>query len=102
MDRNKDALIPLKDIIASLFKDKSLPFNPEDANIWKLWDEVVGPAVSKHAKPAWIKNRKLRVHVSDPIWLQELTFQEETIKQRLNDRLGRHAVDSIEFRLGYR
>ena len=101
MDRNKDALTPLKDILESLFKDKSLPFNPEDANIWKLWDEIVGPAISKHAQPARIKNRKLWVHVSEPIWLQELEFQEETIKQRLNDRLGRKAVDKIEFRLGY-
>jgi len=60
----------------------------------------VGAAIAKNAQPEWIKDGKLRVRVSDPIWLQELGFVEESIKEKLNRRLGRKAVNRIEFRLG--
>jgi predicted nucleic acid-binding Zn ribbon protein len=99
MKRKKDSLTPLKDIIANILADAKLPFNPEDAAVWKVWDEVVGTAISKHAQPLWIKNGRLRVKVTDPIWLQELGFLEATIKGKLNRKLGREAVQRIEFRL---
>lgn len=100
MAKKKETLVPLRDIIASLFSDSKLPFNPDDARIWKEWEGAVGTAIAKNAQPLWIKNRKLRVKVSNPIWLQELGFVEETIKKKLNERLGRQAVERIEFRLG--
>ena len=90
----------LKEIIATLLSDGSLPFDPADAIIWKVWDEVVGPAISKNARPSWIKNGRLRATVSDPIWLQELQFVEQTIREKLNSRLGRKAIDRIDFRIG--
>jgi hypothetical protein len=100
MEKNGDSLIPLKDVIANILSDGTLPFNPDDADIWKVWDEVVGQAISKNARPLWIKNGKLKVTVSDPIWLQELKFVEKDIREKLNDKLGRKAIDTIEFRVG--
>jgi len=44
----------------------------------------------------------LTVTVSDSISLQELKFLESAIKEKLNDKLGRYAVDKIEFRVGPR
>ena len=99
-NRKQDNLIPLKDVISSILGDSKLPFNPDDALIWKIWDEVVGDPIAGNAQPSWIKNGRLRVKVSDPIWLQELEFVEETIKEKLNGKLGRKAVKRIEFRLG--
>ena len=100
MEKDGDSLIPLRDVISNILSDPTLPFNPGDADIWKIWDEVVGPAISKNARPLWIKNGKLKVTVSDPIWLQELQFVEKDIREKLNGTLGRKAVDKIEFRLG--
>jgi predicted nucleic acid-binding Zn ribbon protein len=92
-------LVPLKDIIADLLRSPDLPFNPEDALIWRLWDEVVGDMVARNARPVWIKKGRLRVKVSDPIWLQELSFMEESLRSNLNKRLGRKAIDKIEFKM---
>ncbi|MBW2616153.1 MAG: DUF721 domain-containing protein [Deltaproteobacteria bacterium] len=100
MEKRTNSLIPLKDVIANLLNDGSLPFNPDDANIWRVWNEVVGPAISKNARPLWIKNGKLKVIVSNPIWLQELQFVEKDIMEKLNGKLGRKAVEKIEFRVG--
>ncbi|MGD2125378.1 MAG: DUF721 domain-containing protein [Desulfobacteraceae bacterium] len=99
MVEKKRTLTPLKDILASLLGDAKLPFNPDDAHIWRVWDEVVGPAIARNAQPLWIKEGRLRVKVSDPIWLQELGFVEGTIREKLNTKLARKAVDRIEFRL---
>jgi predicted nucleic acid-binding Zn ribbon protein len=95
----KPSLTPLSDILAALLSDPSLPFRPEDHLIWKVWDEAVGPSVARNARPLWIRKGRLRVKVSDPIWLQELGLTEKTLREKLNERLGRQAVEKIEFRL---
>ena len=102
MSEEKGNLVPLKDVITSLLQDSRLPFNPADAQIWEVWQEVVGQAIASHAHPAWIKNARLRILVSDPIWIQELEFLSNDIKAKLNQKLGRNAVGTIEFRLGTR
>lgn len=99
MVEHKSSLTPLKEIVEKLFQRGELPFDIEDAKVWQVWEEVVGRPVSSHATPLWIKNRLLRVKVCDPIWLQELRFQEQEIREKLNLRLGKQAVDKIEFRL---
>ena len=100
MDEEEQKLTPLKEIITGLLGKAELPFNPDDARIWEIWDDVVGPAIAGNAQPAWIKEGRLRVRVSDSIWRQELEFSRETIKEKLNGKLGRSAVKKIEFRLG--
>ena len=100
MDERKTSLTPLKEILDRMFKEGGLPFDMDNARIWKVWEGVVGPSVARHAKPLWIKQRLLRVGVSDPIWLQELRFQEQDIREKLNQTLGKEAVERIEFRLG--
>ncbi|MDY6882101.1 MAG: DUF721 domain-containing protein [Thermodesulfobacteriota bacterium] len=100
MTLNDGTMTSLKDILADLFGEGGLPFVPEDADIWKVWEEVVGPVISKSAQPHRIKEGRLRVTVTDPIWLQELEFMEKAIREKLNARLARAAVKRIEFRLG--
>jgi predicted nucleic acid-binding Zn ribbon protein len=95
----KDRFTSIKDIISTLLKDPSLPFNPADARIWEVWDEAVGPGIAGHARPSWVRKGLLRVEVSDPIWLQELEFVSDDIRDRLNQRLGGKRIKRLEFRL---
>jgi len=100
MSQKKETLIPLKDIISGLLKDTDLPFNPADAGIWAVWEDAVGKGIADHTHPVWIKNGCLRVNVSDSIWLQELEYVKETVIEKLNGKLGRTAVQKIDFRFG--
>ena len=102
MGNKKDSMTTLKDVISDLMNSSALPFNPDDSRIWKVWDEVVGPAIARNAQPLGIRDRLLRVRVSDPIWYQELQFMEERIREMLNEELGRNAVKKIEFSVGPR
>lgn len=99
-ERKGGDLTDLGEILRSLFSDPALPFNPDDYRIWQAWDGIVGQAIATNARPSWIRNGRLRVRVSGPIWLQELEFASETIRERINEALGRPAVKRIEFRLG--
>lgn len=91
---------PISDVIKALFNGAQPPFNPDDARIWRIWDDVVGQAIAQNARPSWIRQGRLMVRVTGPIWLQELEFARESIREKLNSALGRPAVDRIEFRLG--
>lgn len=102
MGKDKNSLTSLKDVISELLGSGALPFDADDARIWKVWDDVVGPAIARNAQPFRIKNRRLRVRVTDPIWYQELKFMEESVREKLNQTLGRNAVDKIEFSVGRR
>ena len=102
MRQTKSDLIPIGDIVANLLTDGTLPFNPDDVDIWRVWREVVGETISDSARPTRIRKGRLSVTVSDPIWLQELHFLESTIREKLNSRLGRMAVERIDFKVGRR
>jgi predicted nucleic acid-binding Zn ribbon protein len=99
MEDRKASLTSLKEILDRMFKDGGLPFEIENARIWQVWEEAVGPAIARHARPIWIKQGLLRVGVSDPIWLQELSFQEAEIREKVNRALTKKAVKRVEFRL---
>lgn len=101
-DEKKNGLVPMKEIIAALLADPALQFNPEEAKIWRVWEETVGPVVAPKAHPQWIRKGRLRVKVTEPIWLQELGFAEKTIRDKLNEKLGGEPVQKIEFRLALR
>ena len=102
MTKERPPLTPLGDILTELFRSGSLPINPEDARIWEVWENVVGTHIARYARPSWIRQGRLRVEVSDPIWLQELRFVGEDIRGRLNRQLDRDAVSKLEFRLASR
>jgi len=100
--RPKSDLIPVRDVIASLMTDGTLPYRPDDVEIWRVWKEVVGQTYAENAQPSKIRKKQLTVTVADSIWLQELTFYKETILEKLNLKLGRKAVDGINIRVGPR
>jgi len=91
---------PIKEVIDTIFATSALPINFDDMKIWKLWDGVVGKKVAEHAKPFSIKKGILLVKVTDSIWLQELEFKTEGIKEKLNSKLQRQAIKKIRLRVG--
>ena len=98
--RNPTESTPIKEVIDTIFTTSALPINFNDMRIWKLWDGVVGKKIAKHARPFSIKKGVLLVKVTDSIWLQELEFKTEEIKEKLNNMLQSKVVKKIRFRVG--
>ncbi len=99
-DEKKESMSSIREILQGVLSGANRRFNNADSEIWEVWDEVVGSAIAEHASPSKITKNRLIVHVPESVWLQELEYVSETIKEKLNQRLGRKAVDKIIFRPG--
>ena len=99
MNIRKSELTSLKDVITDLLAG-GLPFNPDDAKIWDVWNEVVGPEIAENASPIQIKDGVLKVAVANALWLQDLLYDETSIRANLNERLGGKVVTAISFNVG--
>ncbi len=91
---------PIKEVIDSIFKSSALNIDLDDIRIWEVWDDVVGKKIASHARPSWIKKGVLMVKVTDSVWLQDLEFKTETIKEGLNSKLQSESIKKIRFRIG--
>ena len=60
-----------------------------------LWDEVVGKEIIKVTSPISINNGILRVKVKNAVWRNELSYQKEVIRRKLNDAVGEPVVADI-------
>lgn len=65
--------------------------------LWTFWAEEVGPAIAARAEPAGYRSGVLSVRVSSAPWMQELQLMKETIRERLNARLGEPLIRDIYF-----
>jgi hypothetical protein len=67
--------------------------------IMALWPKLVGPAVTKIAYPAQLRNGTLFIDVADSLWIQELKFQERDLIERLNATIGEPIVRRLFLQL---
>jgi hypothetical protein len=88
---------PLGDVARQEFSALGLADRLREADIWKLWPEVVGPAVAARAMPLRIIRGTLTIAVSSGPWKQELKGM---MKDKLNERLGSEFVKDIVLKSG--
>jgi len=78
----------------------SLADRLREAEIWRVWSDVVGAALACRAQPLRIINGTLTVAVSSAPWMQELRFMTAMMKEKLNLRLGAEVVREIVLKAG--
>lgn len=62
------------------------------------WEAMMSEQMSQHIERSWMKGDKLFVQVRSAAWRQELHFQREDWRKRLNSELGSDAVKEIVFK----
>ena len=68
--------------------------------VWEVWDEVVGDALARKARPSRIQNGKLFVTVASSVLMQELQFAKARLRDGLNQKLGTETVKDLQFFIG--
>ncbi|QEM69036.1 DUF721 domain-containing protein [Geobacter sp. FeAm09] len=91
---------PLPDLLKQQMAGLGVAERLREVEIWRLWPEVVGPAVASRAQPLRIINGTLTVAVSSAAWMQELRFLTTMMKQKLNEQLGAELIREIVLRPG--
>ena len=90
----------LGDILDRAVRRLPLRQRLDDYAVWQVWDDAVGPAAARNARPERIRNGTLFVKVRAATWMQQLQYTKDIMVERLNQRLGREAVTNIFFVVG--
>ena len=69
------------------------------AAVQAAWSETVGERVAAAAEPVSERDGAVVVECSDPVWAEELDLMQEQLIERLRDRLGERAPQSLRFRV---
>ena len=59
------------------------------------WEEIVGAANARNTRPVSLKNRKLTIAVSSPVWMTQALFYKSSFMEKLGKFL---TPDSLEIR----
>ncbi len=62
-----------------------------------LWAEAVGESIADQTEPEKVEHGTLFVKVSNPTWRQELQLQKNEIIEKVNNCIGRKAINNIKF-----
>jgi len=91
---------PLSGLVQESLAGLGLYERLREAEIWRIWPEVVGATLACRARPLRIINGTLTVAVSSAPWIQELRFMTTMMKEKLNSRLGAELVREIVLKAG--
>jgi predicted nucleic acid-binding Zn ribbon protein len=89
------------DVLPALLKDLRLESRQAEAEIIKVWNSLLDPAVTAHAQPANLHKGTLFVNVDSSAWLSEIVrYRRKEILERLQHSFGRSVIQKISFRIG--
>jgi len=92
---------PVSEVLPGLLKELRLDARQADAEIIKVWNSLIDPAVTAHAQPANLHKGTLFVNVDSSAWLSEIVrYRRREILDRLQNSYGKTAIQKISFRIG--
>ena len=90
----------LGNVLENALKASSLQIDLNLQRLWRQWDDLVGPAIAKNARPAAIKGKLLLVNVSSAPWMQQLQYLKDELVEKLNNAFDKEVVKDIRFKIG--
>ena len=84
-------------VLSSLRIDK----RQAEAEVVKVWNQLLDPDVVAHAQPTGLRKGTLFVVVDSSVWLSEIVrYRRKEILDRLQHSFGRNVITRISFRIG--
>ncbi|MGE0877419.1 MAG: DciA family protein [Acidimicrobiia bacterium] len=94
-----DDLVPFSRALDSVMRSLSGVSARAARSVFEEWDDAVGEAIARHARPVSLDDGVLVVAVDEPGWATQLRFLQTTIVERLSAVSGSGVVRSIEVRV---
>ena len=87
------------DIVGGVLKSIRIETRRAEAEIIRVWNELVDPSVAAHAQPVGINKGTLFVDVDSSVWLSEIVrYRRREILDRLQSSFGKELIARISFR----
>lgn len=96
----RQKLAPLGRIISRSVKKLGLEVQFYQQKIIDHWEEIAGGHINAISKPQRFKFQTLFINVADSMWMHQLVFMEEQIKEKINKFARRKLVQKIYFKVG--
>lgn len=88
-------------VLPKLMADLKLDSRQAEAELVKVWNALLDPAVAAHAQPAGLHKGTLFVNVDSNVWLAEIVrYRRREILERLQNSFGPTTIQKISFRVG--
>jgi len=89
------------DLMPAVMKKLGMDRRQSEAEISKVWNELIDPLITSHAQPVGIRKGTLFVNVDSNVWLSEIVrYRRHEILQRLQHAFGPNMIARISFRVG--
>ncbi|HWC58903.1 MAG TPA: DUF721 domain-containing protein [Verrucomicrobiae bacterium] len=87
--------------IPHILKDLRIDSRQAEAEIVKVWNNLIDPTIVAHAQPVGLRKGTLFVTVDSSVWLAEIVrYRRKEILDRLQHSFGRDVIMKISYRIG--
>jgi predicted nucleic acid-binding Zn ribbon protein len=88
-------------VMPKVLSELRLDRRSAEAEIVKVWNNLIDPNIVAHAQPVGLRKGTLFVNVDSSVWLSEIVrYRRREILERLQHSFGRETVVRISFRIG--
>ena len=92
---------PVSAVLPRVLADLRMDSRRAEAEVVKVWNNLLDPNVIAHAQPTGIRKGTLFVTVDSSVWLSEIVrYRRKEILDRLQHSFGRDFIAKISFRVG--
>jgi hypothetical protein len=89
------------DFMPGILTDLRIDRRRAEAEVVKVWNNLIDPVIVAHAQPTGIRNGTLFVTVDSNVWLSEIVrYRRKEILDRLQHSFGKETIAKISFRVG--
>jgi hypothetical protein len=88
----------MSEIVVDMCRSLGLKDAYEQYKAIRIWDSVVGEAISAVTSVERFTEGQLFIRVKNPAWRMELNFRKKDILLKMNDSLEKAVVKEIIFR----
>ncbi len=89
------------DLVPSLLSKLGIDRRRGEAEVLKVWNNLIDPSIVAHAQPTGLNKGTLFVTVDSSTWLSEIVrYRRKEILDRLQHSFGTDLIARISFRVG--
>jgi len=92
---------PASAVLPRVLSDLRIDRRRSEAEVVKVWNDLLDPAIVAHAQPTGLRKGTLFVTIDSSVWLSEIVrYRRKEILDRLQHCFGRDLIAKISFRVG--
>ncbi len=90
----------LAEILGHVLHEQGLAPRLHTHRVIAYWAEFAGEEIARRSRAVSLEEGTLHVVVDSPAWMQELHMRKDSLKEKINEKLGSEEVQVIRLRLG--